>query len=151
MTIKTFRGILTDGAQETIRLSTKQGKIGYRIIKFQLITNNPGGGNAEHCVKIFTLEQTTAPTQTIDFSDQTLLAVGIATNSVTGYSAFYNERIIFDNMVINQDIFITHHEAHSTESVNYYIEFEVMNLSDNETAVATLMDIRGSAEAPVPP
>ena len=141
MPIKSFRGLIADGSQETISLHTNNGSIGYRIKKFELITNNPGGANAEHLVKIFTVPQATVD-NLINFSDQTLLAVGLATNAATGYSSFYNERIIFDNMTFNQDIYIDHHENHSSEAVNYYIELEQVKLDLNENTVATLKDIK---------
>ena len=141
MPIKSFRGKIADGAIDTVSLHTNNGSIGYRIRKFELVTHNPGGANAEHVVKLFTVPQTTVD-NLIDFSDQTLLGVGLATNAATGYGSFYNERIIFDNMTFNQDIFIAHHENHSSEAVNYYIELEQITLDLNENTVATLKDIR---------
>ena len=140
--IKSFRGKLADGEVQKIKLSTKQGLVGYRISKFELVTSNPGGANAEHCVKVFTTPQDTA-TNTIDFSDPTLLAIGLATNAATGYRSFYNERIVFDSMTFNQDIYVTHHENHSSEDVNYVIELEQVKLDLTEATVATLKDMRG--------
>ena len=40
--IKSFRGILADGAEERITLHTNDGKTGYRIVKFQIIVPEPG-------------------------------------------------------------------------------------------------------------
>jgi len=34
MVVKTFRGLLADGGQDRIRLSTIKGKVGYKIAKF---------------------------------------------------------------------------------------------------------------------
>jgi len=144
MAIKSFRGLIADGAIDTITLHTNDGSTGYRLKKFQLLTQNPGDANAEHTVKIFAVPQTAA-TNAIDFSDQTLLGVGLATNASGAYVVFYNERIIFDNMTFNQDIYITHHEQHGSESVNYYIELEQVKLDLNENTVATLKDIRNLA------
>jgi len=148
--IKTFRGLLADDTQDTIVLHTNNGSTGYRIVKFELITNNPGGANAEHCVKIWSVSQTAAviTNNLIDFSNPELLAVGLATNAATGYGSFYNERIIFDNMVFNQDIYVTHHENHSAEAVNYYIELEQFSLDLSESTVATLKDIRNVHRIP---
>ena len=42
MTIKTFRGLLADGGQDTIVLHTNDGSTGYRIVKFQLMPDAPG-------------------------------------------------------------------------------------------------------------
>ena len=141
--IKTFRGLLADGEQETIRLSTNNGMTGYKIKKFKAITNNPGGGNAEHVLKVWTREQSTID-NLVDFDNSELLAVGLATNAATGYSTFYNERIVFDNITFNQDIFITHFENHSTEACNYYLELEQVKLDLSEATVATLKDMRGT-------
>ena len=140
--IKSFRGKLADGEIQKIKLSTKQGLVGYRISKFELVTSNPGGANAEHCVKVFTTPQDTA-TNTIDFSDPTLLAIGLATNAATGYSSFYNERIVFDSMTFNQDIYISYYDTKTNDGQNYMVELEQVKLDLSEATVATLKDMRG--------
>jgi len=141
MTIKTFRGKLEDGEQQKIRLSTKKGKIGYGIIKLELIYFDPAGDTAECTIKIFKVSQTSI-TNTIDFSDGNLLAAGyMEATSDPGYNIA--QTIIFDREVFNQDIYITSKEGQSaTEGVNYYLELEVMSLTDNAAAVSTLRDIR---------
>ena len=35
--IKSFRGLMDDGTQNTIRLSSNNGLIGYKIVNFQII------------------------------------------------------------------------------------------------------------------
>jgi len=147
MPTKTFRGLIADNSVDTVSLHTNDGSIGYRIKRFELITFNPGAANAEHVVKIFTVPQPTwgdtpADDNKIDFSNQELLGVGLATNAATGYTSFYNQRIFFDNMIFNQDIYVCHHENHSSEAVNYYIELEQVKLDLNQNTVATLKDIR---------
>ena len=47
MPIKTFRGLLEDGAQERIRLETLDGKTGYRINKFQIMNEEAGAAANE--------------------------------------------------------------------------------------------------------
>ena len=42
MVVKTFRGLLADGAQERIKLQTSTGKVGYRIVKFQVMSPQAG-------------------------------------------------------------------------------------------------------------
>ena len=37
MVVKTYRGLLADGVQEKIPLSTKDGSVGYRIVKFEIV------------------------------------------------------------------------------------------------------------------
>ena len=140
--IKTFRGILNDGAQDQIRLSTKKGKIGYKIVKFQIIANEPGDSHMEHTMKIYKIKQTTI-NNTVDFSDGNLLGVAFLTGNANEYSV--GEVIIFDQETFNQDIYITHEDSGGSNASNYYIELEVMNLNDNEATVSTLMDIRASS------
>ena len=138
--IKTFRGLLGDDSQDKIRLSTKKGKIGYRIHKFQLMFDKPGTESVENVVKIFKIPQTSID-GLIDFSDGNLLAASFLSGST---SATYPEDIttIFDQEIFNQDIYITHADVAGGNSVNYYLELEVMSLSDNAAAVSTLRDIR---------
>ena len=50
---------------------------------------------------------------------------------------------MFDHVKVNQDIYISHHNADGTSSCNYYIELEQMKLNLDEATVATLKDMRG--------
>ena len=138
--IKTFRGLLGDDSQDKIRLSTKKGKIGYRIHKFQLMFDKPGTESVENVVKIFKVIQSSVD-GLIDFSDGNLLAASFLSGST---SATYPEDIttIFDQEIFNQDIYITHTDVAGANSVNYYLEVEVMSLTDNAAAVSTIRDIR---------
>jgi len=139
--IKTFRGILEDGAQQRIRLSTKKGKIGYRIIKFQIISSQPGILTHESVVKVFKVKQATV-TGTIDFSDNNVLAASYQSDQDNPQYTGYLGPIIFDREIFNQDIYITNNDADSSTKMNYYIELEAMTLSDNAASVSTLRDIR---------
>ena len=109
--IKTFRGKLDNNSSDTIRLSTNNGLTGYKIKKFELIGIDPANTSQETTMKIFTVPQTTV-TSTIDFSDQTLLAVGYYDSSS---SQSYNPPavVIFDNNIFNQDIYITGIDSNS--------------------------------------
>ena len=142
--IKTFKGILNDGAQEQIRLSTKHGKIGYKIHKFNIIPNKPVTAANECVIQIWKVTQSTTSAE-IDFSDSNLLGVGIYSNQTD--TTYYpdDQSIIFDSEIFNQDIYLTLNNATGSEKCNYYLELEVMTLSDNEATVSTLMDIRGSS------
>ena len=140
--IKSFRGLLQHEAQITIRLGTTQGLVGYKIVKFQLISNDPKAKAAESICKIFTNEQDSV-TGTIDFDDGSLLGVSYFSNSdnpayVAGITT------IFDHVKFNQDIFVTMYSLADSEPCNYYIELEQVKLSTEEAAVATLKDMRGS-------
>jgi len=139
--IKTFRGILADGDQQVIRLSTKKGKIGYKIKKLQVVTAAPGTENGEHVVKIFKVTQSTV-NALIDFSDGNLLAIALTQDYTAAYQRGWDQHIMFEQEVFNQDIFITHKEPVNAIACNYYLELEVMTLSDNATMVSTLRDIR---------
>jgi len=140
--IKSFRGILATGEQETIRLGTIRGEIGYMIRKFQLINKDPRDLAAECIGKVFTVKQDSV-TDVIDFSDSSLLAVSYFTNSDNpAYSS--DSVIIFDNVKFNQDIYLTMYSDHDDKNCNYYIELEQVKLSLDEATVATLKDMRGS-------
>ena len=138
--IKSFRGKLEHTQQERIRLSTKKGKIGYRIIKFELMGGNPGVGHQEGSVKIFKVRQSSV-TSTIDFSDGNMLAAGYyQDHHEVSYPASLD--VIFDKEIFNQDIYITNYSTDGSDHMNYYMELETMPLTDNAAAVSTLRDIR---------
>jgi len=145
MTIKTFRGLLADSAQDTVLLHTNNGATGYRIVKFEIIPRVPGTIIQETVCKIYKIEQT-AVDGVIDFSDQTLVAAAYyASGEGSGLRGF-DTTIIFDNEVFNQDIYITNKDVSgNTEPINYYIELEQVKLDLNENTVATLKDIRNLA------
>ena len=138
MPIKTFRGLMTDGAIDTISLHTNDGSIGYRIVKFQLM---PSSFNAtdEYTIQIWKTPQTSALTYQ-DFSDQALLAVAYI-ETVAGAAEGVSPSIIFDKEIFNQDIYVTA-KSQAGASCNYYIELEQVKLDLNENTVATLKDIR---------
>lgn len=147
---KTFRGLLADLTQDRIRLSTNDGLTGYKIKKFQLIGRTPGSMTIESVVKIYSLEHTDAAGDPvidgyIDFNDPTLLAAGYyIDNSNAIYPGF--ETIVFDDKIFNQDIYVTHFDASTSEFINYYIELEQVKLSKDEATVATLKDMRAGPD-----
>ena len=144
MPIKSFRGKLIDGAQDTIVLHTNDGSTGYKIIKFDIIIAKPvTSGASEHVVQVWKIKQAAPSTITvdIDFSNQVLLAAATWTGSDNPiYSN--QQQVVFDNEVFNQDIYITHTNTDGDDAVNYYIELEQIKLDLNENTVATLKDIR---------
>ena len=137
MTIKSFRGLIKNDTIDKISLHTNNGSIGYRIVKFQIMPNNFNVTD-EHNMKIYKIPQT-ATTTSFDFSDNTMLAAAYFENDagVNGYDT----NVIFDNEIVNQDIYITF-QSQSTNSCNYYIELEQIKLDIGENTVATLKDIR---------
>jgi len=140
--IRSFRGLLGDGVQDTINLHTNDGKTGYRIVKFQLIPEYPFIKTQESTVKIYQVLQT-AVNATTDFSDQTLLGVSLFKQQDDN-TQFAYDTVVFDREIFNQDIYVTHFESTSDNRINYYIELEQMPLDVNETTVATLQSIRNA-------
>ena len=140
--IKTFRGLLADGAQDRIRLQTIKGKVGYRIIKFQVIQEEPGELSVESTVKIYKTQQSTI-NNTVNFTDSDLLAVALWHKS-SGEAYNPTETIIFDNEIFNQNIYVTHEEVTGSGSCNYYIELEVIPLDDAGAEYTTLKDMRSA-------
>ena len=141
MKIKSFRGKIEDNGTDTVTLHTNTGSTGYKIKKFQLFPSDAGTQRQESVVKIFTVPQSGTPTSTVDFSDQTLLASAyLALNDDPYYGS--DMVTIFDNMVFNQDIHITHVDVKGAIACNYYIEMEQVSLALDENTVATLKDIR---------
>jgi hypothetical protein len=139
--IKTFRGMMVDGAQDTILLHTNDGSTGYRIVKFQTIQEDPGT-QTEHVVKIYKVKQTSVDDK-IDFSNGTLLGVSyLNAGPSASSSTVSNEVIIFDKEIFNQDIYITSKTLTGSDEANYYIELEQIKLDLSESTVATLKDIR---------
>ena len=145
MPIKTFRGLIADGAQDTVVLHTNDGSTGYRIVKFQVMGQAPGKAALEHIVKIYKIAQTTV-TGTIDFSDQTLLASAYIQDNI-GEHYVSSVEVIFDSETFNQDIYVTAYDAKTDTGqgvvpINYYIELEQIKLDLNQNTVATLKDKR---------
>ena len=137
--IKTFRGQLADGGQERIRLSTIKGKVGYRIVKFQMIGKD-SHENIESTMKIYMDEQSTIDDD-INFTDNTLLAAGILLFPLHS-SNTAAQAIVFDSVVFNQDIYITLSGHGYQTAVNYYLELEVIPLDDAGAEYTTLKDMR---------
>jgi len=141
--IKSFRGLMADGAQDTINLHTNDGKTGYRIVKLEVMDKTPGTDTLESVVKVYKVEQSSV-TGEIDFSDNTLLGAAYFGQTVSQYSNL--EKVtIFDKEIFNQDIYITHKDNSTNgEAINYYIELEQVSLDLNESTVATLQSIRNA-------
>ena len=140
--IKTFRGLLNDLQQERIRLEHIDGKTGYRIKKFQLISDKPGiAGAAEAICKVYSIKQTVVD-GLIDFSEQTLLAV--ATFSSSTDSWFSYDSAIFDGVTFNQDIFVTFKDEQANIKGNYYLELEQIALDDVEATAVILKNFRNT-------
>ncbi len=125
-----------------VRLSTNNGLTGYKVSKLQLIPKEPGGISGEFVCTLHSVKPATQPTN-VNFDDPTLLAVAFH-RSTTSTNSDDTTIIIFDNKIINQDIYVCIRDAASgTNQCNYYLELEQVKLDLNEATVATLKDMRG--------
>ena len=140
--IKSYRGLLADGGQDRIRLRTKTGKTGYRIVKFQVITESPADTAPESIVQIFSAEPS-AVSAKIDFTNSTLLAAAFYNQDATAAN-IVSKVIVFDKVTFNQNIFINHIDDNtgSNTNMNYYIELETVELSDTQATQLTLKALR---------
>ena len=143
---KTFRGKISQDEIQQIRLSTNNGLTGYQIIKFQLMPNT-FNSDCNSVVKIFSKEPDSA-SNTVDFTDPTLIASAYYSQSDTPHNQPEDLNVIFDNNLINQDMYITYKDALASTppDINYYIELEQVKLSKDEAAVATLKDMRAGPD-----
>ena len=142
--IKSFRGLIADGAQERVRLSTNDGLTGYKINKFEIFPHKPGQESVESTVLLWKEKQDTVSTTAVDvdFNAPLLLAAACFhdSSSESNLNPLY---VVFDNETFNQDIYVTHTDTNSAIAINYYIELEQVKLDLNEATVATLKDMRG--------
>ena len=150
--IKSFRGQISANNVDQVSLHTNDGSVGYRLVKMEVFPQKPGTSTGENLVQIFSLQSSAdnaadaAVATDVDFSDNTMLAVGFVGASTNSTQLAPISAVIFDNMTFNQDIFIAHKdESGNSSPVNYYIELEQVKLSLDENTVATLKDIRNIA------
>ena len=141
-----FRGQVPDGQQDRIKLSTIKGKVGYRIRKFQICGPNMGNVDDELTGKIYKKDQTGNINGNVNFTEGDLLAVAFYNDAAsTAYGQ--DQVIIFDNEVVNQDIFVYGVDnSGNTNQINYYIELEAMSLTDIESTMLTLKSLRTITE-----
>ena len=144
--IKTFRGMLQDGTQDRIRLSTIQGKVGYQITKMQIMPYDPTGDVLEVVIKIYKESQSSIDDK-IDFTDSKLLAAAYIENHDDPSAAFgdFTSAVIFDNEIINQDIYITSAADSASSGVSYYLELEIIPLTELGAEYTTVKDLRVNA------
>ena len=144
MAMKTFRGMMnTDSGGDStdiISLHTNNGATGYMIKKLQVMPKDPTDTTNEAVFQIFSIP--TASTDEIDFSNPALLGCAHYSNHLSGSLYSEDSTVIFDNMIVNQDVYLTCKTDSASKSINYYIEMEQVKLSLDENTVATLKDIR---------
>jgi len=124
-----FRGLVLNAAQEKIRIEGATGEIAWRINKFEIQTHNPGTENFESIVKLYREEQTTID-GIVNFNDDELLAVAVATGAASAYLYPTGTSIIFDNALFVRNIWVTHTNVITPNpACNYYIELEEVKVS----------------------
>ncbi len=134
MKIKSFKGMLENGAQDRIYLAGGDSNIGYRIVKMSLISKTPGAvAETEGVIKVFKTKQTSIDA-VIDFDVDELLAAA-AYQDHDGSSYVSSIDVIFDDEVVNQDIYITWSCTDNDIPMNYLIHLEEIKMSGSEQAV----------------
>jgi len=139
--IISYRGLVASGGQNTINLHTNDGKTGYKIVKFVMMTPNAGTTDYEQTIKIFKVEQTTIDAN-IDFESTTLLAAGYTEGGAATNYIGNPLLVFFDNETFNQDIYITQFDSKSALPCNYYIELEQVDLTEDQALVAIVKNLR---------
>jgi hypothetical protein len=136
-----FRGSIPDTNTERIKLATIKGKIGYKIVKFQIIAADVLGAQADMQAQI--TKTSDGASATVDFSNADLLAVATYKTEPNASQTAQGTTIIFDNEMFNQDIFITGIDGGTgNQNINYYIELEAREISDLESTMLTLKNLR---------
>ena len=133
-----YKGMIVSTGVERLRLKTNNGKVGYKITKFEIMPNN-SNNNFETTVKIYSTKQNQGDVF-VDFSDSTLLAAAFSGLISGGYAG--SQAIIHDNVIFNQDIYVTAEDASGSQPTNNYIELEAMSLNDVEATMVTLQNLR---------
>ena len=133
--VHSFRGLLGHDGQDEINLERQNLNLAYRITKFEIMPNTPGGAVSEYVVKVYR-EQQTSITQTVDFSDTDLLAAGYFLNQSSTTNPYYST-VIFDNILFSRNVFVTNDDNVGSLKCNYYLEIEEVPVSPS-----TLMQLK---------
>ena len=145
MPIKSFRGKLVDGAVEKIRLTHKDGKTGYKIVKLEAFpADEIGTVESANLLSVWKVAQTTAP-GLVSFSEQTLLgAIDYRQhdNEAYGNTSYV---VVFDLEIFNQDIYVYNvAQGGQTGALNFYMELEQIKLDDVQATTAILKNFRNT-------
>jgi len=141
--IKTFRGELQTGGLDTIRITHKDGKTGYKVKTFEVMPTTGENSLVEGIIQIFTIRQPAAP-EAIHFGNNTLIAAATYGDD-SNNSYRFAKAIIFDQVTFNQDIFIYYYNsAGGTVVMNYFIELEQIPLDDVEATAVILKNFRNT-------
>jgi len=131
--IKTFSGLLADGAQDKIHLAGGDSTKGYKINKFQLLPYDIMTEDYEGVATIHKTSQASAPA-VVNFNDDSLLGAGYWNSSSSSNIYPDDLTVTFETEIFNQDIFINWEDTKSNSGMNYYLELEEVTMSDAEAA-----------------
>jgi len=132
---------MADGDEHTVSLHTNNGKTGYKVVKFNVMPNEPFNKIQESVLKMYKIPQGT-PDGKVDFSDGTLVAAGIFKGADSTGTPQTTTEVFFDNEIINQDLYLTCYDAATGEKLNYYFELEQINLSEDQALAAIVKNLR---------
>jgi len=123
-----FRGLLADGKQGKIRIQGSVGSIAWRITKFEILSEDPFQSTVKHVVKIWR-EQQSSFDDSVDFTDDELLAAATLNEAPGGEDQAGYGTVIFDNALFVRNVYVTNNEGHNNKAANYYIELEEVKVS----------------------
>ena len=138
--VHSFRGLLGDGGQEEINLERSNLNLAYRIVKFEIMPNFPGGATQEAVIKIYREKQTTLLTSSalIDFTETDLLGAAYYVQYGSPPQGQNTAIVTFDNTLFSRNIYVTYTDNDSDGTFcNYYIELEEVPVG-----AATLMQLK---------
>jgi len=129
--VHSFRGILADGGQDKIRIQGPVGNIAWRITKFEVMPNYPGGATQESICQVWREEQLSLVTSsaTINFENDELLAAAYYVQYGLPAAGQNTAIVTFDNALFVRNIWVTHTDNDSAALINYYIELEEIKVS----------------------
>ena len=137
--IKTFKGLIANATQHKISLSGGEEDKGFRIAEFHVMPNKPITNSQEALVQIWKVKQDPAALSSeVDFSNDELLGTAIWSNNATTENYPEDLTVMFDDLVLNQDIYITCNEV-SGRKMNYYLKLEEVTMSKGEQAVVNFV------------
>jgi len=132
--VHSFRGLLADGGQDEINLERQNVNLAYRIVKFQIMPEDPQTATQEIVAKIYREEQTSID-GTVDFRNPDILGVALYAQHSSSYTSF--KTVIFDNTLFSRNIFVNVKDAVGAGGANWYVELEEVPVG-----AATLMQLK---------
>tara|TARA_Y100001963_G_scaffold148175_1_gene225617 strand:- start:694 stop:1137 length:444 start_codon:yes stop_codon:yes gene_type:complete len=135
--IKTFRAKVAEDQQVKIPLSGGDTNTGYRIVELTGMPADTAGAtntSNEALVCVWKNRQSNFDSE-VDFNDDNLLAAFYFLRD-QGVVAITSESVIFDDELINQDIFVTYVDAQTNNvGFNWFLKIEEVKMKDPEIAV----------------